>query len=72
MENIKIFAARGGKFGAPPGEGGVGGVPWGWGSWGWGPTKGVSIRMALASKEREYKERGYAERANGSAGMRGA
>ena len=50
---------------------GVGGVP-GVGFWGWGPTKGVSISMALAGTEREYKERVDSERANGSAGKRGA
>ena len=51
---------------------GVGGVPGGWVFWGWGPTKGVSISTALAGTEREYKERVDSERANGSAGKRGA
>ena len=37
-----------------------------------GPTQGVSISTALAGTEREYKERVDTERANGSAGMRGA
>ena len=36
---------------------------------GWGV---VSISTALAGTAREYKERRYAERANGSAGKRGA
>ena len=35
-------------------------------------SQGVSIRMALVSTERAYKERINTERANGSAGRRGA
>ena len=48
------------------------GVPGEWGVLGsgvlggsGGATKGVSSRMALAGKEEAYKERRYAERANG-------